>query len=173
VDKTGAFKLAIALLAGSGTFSAAAADNFGKLLTTAHEREQILQWRTHGLLDAELAEGTEASSPSRQLIRFNGMVQRSDGSTSQWVNGQWVDTTDKAQTLGVTQTPDPGKGLGVIVPDEANPDKARVIYIKPGQSFDRGAGNVMEAYRQGQPAESKTGPAADISREQPNVPGAE
>ncbi len=131
------------------SISAQAVDNLGQLLTTPQERVQIQQWRTQSRTDDTSQTGIDPQADVTQsTIRFNGMLLRSDGRSSQWVNGQWIDNDNKAQILGITDKPDPLQGLGIIIEDENTPDKTQIIYIKPGQIYDRTAGEVIEAYRQ-------------------------
>ncbi len=82
-----AVRIFLVLLAASGaggvSLAASAADP-GRLFYTPAQRAQLEAARARNI--TQLKPGTPESGPPPQ--RFDGMVVRSDGSTTRWVNGQ-------------------------------------------------------------------------------------
>jgi len=126
---------------------ACSADDFGKLLTTPQEREIIRQWRSMDKSSAatQAEPGSQTSQQGRhQIIRFDGMLLHHDGSASLWVNGRLIHSGDKTRVAGFLLVTDPQKGLGIILEDQGIAEAARIVYIKPGQSYDHHTGEITD-----------------------------
>jgi len=114
---------------------------FGRLFLTPAQRAALEEARRKNIRADELA-AAKASKPKRPPVRdvvVSGVVKRSDGESTVWVNGQPVDgTSDAGLKVRVTS----GRA-GVIIYD---PDKGRTLRLKVGQSADITTGRVRESY---------------------------
>lgn len=117
-------KRATLLLAGMLALSCAQAQELGRLFFTPEERAALDARRRARLPDKPTA-APAAASP---VTRVDGFVRRSDGPSTVWVNGA---ASDEAV---------PGSDARVSVPVG---ERARVR-LKPGQTLDRGTGEVRD-----------------------------
>jgi hypothetical protein len=76
---------------------------------------------------------------------YNGYVQRSDGSVTQWINGE-------PHVAGR-----PGKFKLPATPA-----------LKPGQEYDSASGRILEPYQRATPVLSVPEPAAPVTRKPPH-----
>jgi hypothetical protein len=149
-----AYGLMLLLLIGT-----AQADPLGRLFLTPAQR-QVLDSERRALSSKPAGGGDEpvATVQLPRYIRFNGLVERSDGLDAAWVND--------ASTL-----------KGEVLPDRLRveirhlrdgrirlrlPDGHRV-YLKPGQVYDRDSGKVLEGYQV--PASTPAAPVATAGAE--------
>ncbi len=102
----------LALLAAFGLMPSAQANELGRLFFTPAERNQLEQ--------AVKVRQAESGGGEQSVITVNGVIQRSDGSRTVWVNG-------KAQKS--TATRDPNK-TSIVVQGKSKP-----VEIKVGQRF--------------------------------------
>ncbi len=79
--------LIAALLACASSSSLAATDEMGRLFYTPAQRAQLEAARTHGLRAGSSRNAQTAGEDSPPL-RFDGIVTRSDGKTTRWVDGK-------------------------------------------------------------------------------------
>ena len=130
----------ILLLVFSG--SAAAADAaLGRLFYSPEQRAALDEARRRNIRAEEQA--AEASkrpkAPAPRSVEINGLMRRSDGESTVWVNGKPVDgETDDG--MRVRLIPDQA---GVTVRD---PEKGRTVRLKVGQRADLLTGRVEENY---------------------------
>jgi hypothetical protein len=113
------------LLAGMLAFSCARAQELGRLFYTPEERA-ALDARRRARLPDKPAAAPAAVSP---VTRVDGFVRRSDGPSTVWVNGA---------ALGEAS---PGSDARVSIPTG---DRSGRVRLKPGQTLDRGTGEVRD-----------------------------
>lgn len=108
--------------------------------------------RARATLSTEKTEETAAPVP--QTITYDGMVRRSDGKTTVWLNNRPVDDKDPAggATLVGRVGADGSVSLQV-------PQSGRSVDLKPGQSIELLSGAIDEGFLR-KPAATEPKPAA-------------
>lgn len=94
----------------------------------------------------------EESAPPPANLTLNGVITRSDGKTTVWINNR-IQAGEKT-------------GLDIAVPREktagqisvTTPDAKRPVQLKVGQSIDMSSGQVEEVYRRSPPVPEKDMP---------------
>jgi len=134
----------------------AAAEPLGRLFFTPAQRSSLdiaRSQRTRVTVATEKTEETAAPLP--EVISYGGMVRRSDGETTVWINNRAVsDKEAKGGTPRVTQVrPDGAVSLQV-------PQSGRSVSLKVGQSVELLSGSIDEGYapRRAPKPEAKVGP---------------
>jgi hypothetical protein len=79
--------LTAALLACASSSSLAATDEIGRLFYTPTQRAQLETARAHSLR-AGSSRNTRTADENNPPLRFDGIVTRSDGKTTRWVDGK-------------------------------------------------------------------------------------
>lgn len=156
------FALALALAAGS-----AAAEPLGRLFFTPAQRAQLDAARSQKAR-APLAEERE-ETPAPEVIIYRGVVRRSDGKTTVWLNDRAIEDGRMAGSLQMSGRVRPDGSVTLEVPQSD-----RRINLKVGQSVEILSGTVEEQYRQApvpQPAITPPGPGA-APKPAPAVPQA-
>lgn len=118
--------------------STQAAESLGRLFFTPAQRNS---------LDAgkKLKDAT-AQAPVRRgpaVVTLNGVVVRSDGESTVWVNGRTVGRNGTPSVKASASTSDPAAAR-IDLRDARNP-----VRLKVGQRFDRSTGKVKESYESG------------------------
>lgn len=114
-------------------------DELGRLFFTPQERLRLDRQRLYGE-DKETAEKKkEAEAPVPELIAVDGLILRSDGKNTVWLNG-----SRQLQQPGVRVESDKLHGLAVPI-RLINGD--RQFYLKPGQRIDTGSNLIIEKYQ--------------------------
>lgn len=139
--------LAVLVLSG-----AAAAQDIGRLFTTAPERSTLNQLRIEAqfarpepeaeAVPEQVAQPQPPTGPSVSRLEVNGVVRRSGGPTTVWVNGAQVERgVVSREGLRV----DPGRRIvdGVQV---RLPSGLRSVRLKPGQAIDVNSGTLVDAF---------------------------
>lgn len=135
------------------------AQELGTLFTTPGERMQLDELRRQYMreqaggfdIDQEIAPPPqpEAAPPPQILFHLSGIMSRSDGTSTIWLNGE----TLTAETLpeGFSLTND-GRGLRI-----STRDNTHTLY--PGQTIDLQSGSLQEAFDTNDniPTEDETG----------------
>jgi hypothetical protein len=136
----------------------------GRMFFTAGERSSLDQMRRR----PTVAPAPEAvpPPPMPEYVTLNGVVRRSDGTTTVWLNDKPVQGQRSAEGL-------------VIAPARANapgnvtlrvPQTGRSVNLKVGQQLEVTSGQVQEGYRAPAPTTSAapaTAAAAESSAERP------
>jgi hypothetical protein len=149
------------LLMAFGAAPAAADDaTLGRLFFTPAERNALEEARRKNIR-AE-AQAVEAASkpkpPPVRSVAVTGVVRRSDGETTVWVNGKPVDgATEDGLKVRVTA----GGQAAVIV---HQPERGRTVRLKVGQRADIDSGRIQESY------ESRAAHAAAQEQSEPALP---
>ena len=130
-------KYALALLALLTPLTAFGADTLGRLFFTPDQRAQLDALRTKRVVASQTKE-----EPLPEVVTFNGIVRRSDGKTTVWVNNQALseaDLRDKPAIAGRVSRD------GKIMLQATQPGTART-QLKVGQSAELLSGQVAESY---------------------------
>lgn len=156
-----AWVLAVSITAGSGTVLAEEA-KLGRLFFTPAERAAL---DTQRKLAGEMANrpvrkdsDTPKAAPPKMLT-LNGVLRRSDGETTIWVNGQAVH--ERFRDVDVMPGSISREAVAVQLPGSG-----RRVKLKVGQSVDSATGQVEENYRRAPEAEEPA-PAADTDATPP------
>ena len=145
--------LALALLAAVvwGAAGTAAAEDLGRLFLTPDERERLDRARqgTAEIVEArprerrQIVTQQEEEAPQVPLIMVNGFVQRSDGTTTAWVNGMNTIDGDFASEYIAVETPAVGSNHVRIRTPAHMPD----VDLMPGQAYEPSAQQVLDSYQ--------------------------
>jgi hypothetical protein len=127
---------------------AVAADSFGRLFLTPQQRAQLETTRAQRdrRLPIQESEGTTAAPalpPSPEVVTYNGVVRRSDGKSTVWLNGKPVNERNRAQPdneVSVTGLRNDG-AVSVAIPQAE-----RRASLKVGQSLSVTSGTIEESY---------------------------
>ena len=137
-----------AALLGAG--SGAVGQDLGRLFLTPDERERLDKARQSTPEIAEIrprersvTQPQEEEAPEVPLIIVNGLVQRSDGATTAWVNGMNTVDGDFASEYIVVETPAAGSQHVRIRTPAHLPD----VDLKPGQAYEPSAQQVIDSYQ--------------------------
>ncbi|MFL6579684.1 MAG: hypothetical protein ACJ8G2_02990 [Burkholderiales bacterium] len=83
----------------------------------------------------------KAAPPGPQTAKLNGVVTRSDGENTVWINGHTIDR--KNPPIKATASPTDPAVARVELPDAKNSVK-----LKVGQRYVRSTGKIIESYQQ-------------------------
>ena len=130
---------------GADTAAPAASADLGRLFFTPTQRAAMAEARRRP--QAAVAE-SQAQEPPQQppsgYVTLNGIVRRSDGTTTIWLNNKQV--RDRKSEDGVLVRPArAGAAPGSVTVQI--PQTGRVVDIRVGQQLDIDSGKVKEAYR--------------------------
>ena len=134
--------------------TAKASDPVGRLFFTPPQRESLDLARTRRVRTTLTNEG-EDSTPQTQNITYGGIVRRSDGRSTVWINGRPVNDSD-ASVVGRIR-PDGSISLQM-------PQSGRSVSLKPGQSIELLTGEIEEGFTR-KPAAPASKPAAQSAAE--------
>jgi hypothetical protein len=111
------------------------AESLGRLFFTPEQRV-ILDNARKQKIEVKVEE--EATVP--QLITLNGMVKRSDGASTIWVNQKAVTGQHSASGLTVVNTGNQGNVVLQL------PQSTDTVKLKVGQNLDMTSGEISESY---------------------------
>jgi len=127
--------------------AAAADSSLGRLFFTPSQRALLdvaRSQRTKVTVATEATEATvEVSEPVPQTITYDGMVRRSDGRTTVWLNNRPVDDRKPADESMIIRRVRPDGAVTLEVPQAS-----RRVDLKVGQSVEVLSGSIGEGYRQ-------------------------
>lgn len=156
---------AIVLMLGAG---AAAGAELGRLFFTPAQRATLDNMREKNI-GTETAGVKEPAPPLPQNVTLDGIVRRSDGKNTVWLNSRAV-TAPKAGDIGVsTGKNDNRVRLSV-------PESGRSIDLKVGQTAEIVSGTIAENYARRAPLpqpETKPEPDAKVIPDAKAAPGAD
>ena len=114
----------------------------GRLFLTPEQRAALDNARRNRIRAEALAAAADKKPkiPAPKSVTINGVVTRSDGESTVWVNGR---PTDGETEDGMRVVIAPGTGSSVVVRE---PDKGRKVQLKVGQRADLVTGRVQESY---------------------------
>lgn len=124
--RTRRFALALAAVAGVCIGVAAEAQQLGRLFLTPQEREALDRKRAANVV--------EEAVPQEPAVTVNGVVRRSSGKTTTWINGVPHDDAHR---------PSPSGRVAVE-------SGSATVGVKVGQTLDRSSGTVTDPLGGGQ-----------------------
>jgi hypothetical protein len=145
--------LAIALSGLSAAGSAQEAP-LGRLFLTPEQRAALDNARRNKIrAEAVVAAGSKKpKAPPARSVTINGVVSRSDGESTIWVNGH---ATEGETQDGMRVVIAPGSNASVVVRE---PDKGKHVRLKVGQRADLVSGKIEESYQQRRATRSAASP---------------
>jgi hypothetical protein len=132
------------LLAALGTSGFAQEPALGRLFLTPEQRA-VLDNARRNKIRAEALAATPVKKPKippAQSVTINGIVSRSDGESTVWVNGR---PTEGQTEDGMRVTISPGSQSSVVLRE---PAKGKQVRLKVGQRADLISGRIEEPYEQ-------------------------
>lgn len=131
----------------------------GRVFFTPAQRASLDLARTQRARTALPTDGSEeTAAPVAQTITYGGMVRRSDGKSTVWINNRPVgDREAGAGTIVGRVRPDGGISLQV-------PQSGRSVSLKPGQSVELLSGVIEEGFSR-KPVQPEPKPAAKPAAE--------
>jgi hypothetical protein len=130
------------------------AQRLGRLFSTPDERALLDELRRERQIvdpDPQVVE-VVPDTPSVEQVTINGLVLRSSGPDSAWVNGRQVDGGGRTREgVRVDTSATRGGRVKIILPSGA-----ATIDLKPGQKIDVDSGVVVEAYERSSGARAYT-----------------
>jgi hypothetical protein len=118
-------------------------EELGRLFFTPAQRSSLDIARSQRARTTLATERTEEQQvvPQEQTITYGGMIRRSDGQSTVWINGKPV--TEREAVAGTTV-------VGRVSADGSvslqNPQSGRTVSLKPGQSLELLSGTIEEGY---------------------------
>ncbi|MGH8700116.1 MAG: hypothetical protein ACREVR_02920 [Burkholderiales bacterium] len=131
-----------ALAAAAASAPAPAQERLGRLFFTPAQRASLdvaRSQRARAALSTEKPE--QEAAPVPQTITYSGVLRRSDGKTTVWINNQPVHDRESAGAAAIVGRVRPDGSVTLQVPQSG-----RSVILKPGQSVELLSGAVEEAY---------------------------
>jgi hypothetical protein len=148
---------------------APAQERLGRLFFTPAQRASLDVARSQRARTALATEKTEQdAAPVPQTITYSGVLRRSDGKTTVWINNQPVNDRESAGAAAIVGRVRPDGSVTLQVPQSG-----RSVVLKPGQSVELLSGAVEEGYSRRLEAprpKPAAKPAADARSAKPAVP---
>lgn len=163
--------LAVALLGAAP----AEAQRLGRLFFTPEERQALEEARREYELggpeepEPRDVPKVEQDDPVVSRLRINGVVLRSAGPSSTWVNGSPV--VGGMTREGLRVEADRGSARGNV--RITLPSGVETVRLRPGQQIDVVSGSVLEVYQRDEPEVSASAfdVPAETSADDPQAPG--
>lgn len=143
--------LLVCLVIAAVSGPAMAADpSIGRLFFTPAQRASLDVARSQRTRDTVATERTEqlvVEQPVPQTLTYGGMVRRSDGQTTVWINDRAVDGREAAGEATIVRRVGPDGAVTLEVPQSK-----RRVDLKVGQSVEVLSGSIGETYARPAPA---------------------
>ena len=129
--------------------AAPAADGLGRLFLTPEQRAQLEIVRAQRdrrlpvMLDTEAAPAPAPVAQGPEVVTYNGVVRRSDGKSTVWINGKPVNERDRRNSDSEVSVLGVQRDGAVSV---AIPQADRKASLKVGQSLEVTSGTIEESY---------------------------
>ena len=131
-----------ALAAALTSVPAPAQERLGRLFFTPAQRASLDVARSQRARTALATEKTEQeATPVPQTITYSGVLRRSDGKTTVWINNQPVHDRESAGAATIVGRVRSDGSVTLQVPQSG-----RSVILKPGQSVELLSGAVEEGY---------------------------
>jgi hypothetical protein len=131
-----------ALAAAAVSVPASAQERLGRLFFTPAQRASLDVARSQRARAAVATEKSEQeATPVPQTITYSGVLRRSDGKTTVWINNQPVHDRESAGAAAIVGRVRPDGSVTLQVPQSG-----RSVNLKPGQSVELLSGAVEEPY---------------------------
>lgn len=133
---------ALAAATAAASAPALAAEPLGRLFFTPAQRTSLDVARIQRARTTLATEKTEQEAePVPQTITYGGMVRRSDGKTTVWINNQTVHDRQPLGGATIVNRVRPDGSVSLRAPQSG-----RSVDLKPGQSVELLSGTVEEGY---------------------------
>jgi hypothetical protein len=156
---------ALAAVAAAAVVTAAgpavAQETLGRLFFTPAQRASLdvaRSQRARATLSTDKTEEQE-EAPAAQTIMYGGMVRRSDGKSTVWINNRPLHDNEQTAGMAVVGRVRPDGGVSLQVPQSG-----RTVTLKPGQSIELLSGAIEEGYSR-KPVPTDPAPAAKPVRD--------
>ena len=135
-------KLALILLCALAALPAPAAaqEVVGRLFFTPSQRASLDVARSQRARTGLATESEEQAAPAAQTLTYGGMVRRSDGKSTVWINNRPVNDNEPAGSAVVGRVRADGSVMLQV------PQSGRSVELKPGQSIELLSGAIEESY---------------------------
>jgi hypothetical protein len=131
-----------ALVAAAVPELAPAQERLGRIFFTPAQRASLDVARSQRARTALATDKAEQeATPVPQTITYSGLVRRSDGKTTVWINNQPVHDRESAGAAAIVGRVRPDGSVTLQVPQSG-----RSVTLKPGQSVELLSGAVEEGY---------------------------
>lgn len=138
--------------------TAAAREGIGRLFFTPAQRAQLDHARRQPIAPEPVRDaGGLPAPPHAQWLAVDGIVRRSDGQSTVWINRTPTPAPQTRGTVPIGPVGDASDGADLHLPHL--PHGGQRVRIKVGQEIDMQSGRIRERYRQP--------PAADPGRAEP------
>ena len=146
----------------------------GRLFFTPAQRASLdvaRSQRTRAAVATERTEQLVVEQPVPQTITYGGMVRRSDGQTTVWINDRAVDGREAADGATIIRRVGPDGAVTLEVPQSK-----RRVDLKVGQSVEVLSGSIGDSYRTpaagagDKPPAGTTGPDTRVRSNPPTAP---
>lgn len=142
---TGDWKISLvvcfALSAAAIPVPAPAQERLGRLFFTPAQRASLDVARSQRARAALAPDKSEEAAPVPQTITYGGLVRRSDGKTTVWINNQAVHDRESPGAAAIVGRVRADGSVTLQVPQSG-----RSVSLKPGQSVELLSGAVEEGY---------------------------
>ena len=118
-----------------------AAESLGRLFYTPAERAQLDVLRSRKNVAAP---EQQEPPPAPEVVTYGGVVRRSDGKTTVWINNQVVNDGKATDGLQISSRVRPDDSVSLKLPQASGS-----IDLKVGQSIEIGSGAIAEPYARG------------------------
>ena len=133
--------------------AAPAADSLGRLFFTQQQRAQLDTARKQQGHKPIIAATAEEPLPAT-VITYSGVVRRSDGHSTVWINNRAVHDRSHADSTEPRARVDDTGAASISLPQQQ-----RSVRLKVGQTAEVVSGHVVESYERRQPAPRIATPA--------------
>jgi len=144
------------VLSGLSAAGSAQEPPLGRLFLTPEQRAALDNARRNKIRAEAVvaAADKKPKAPPAKSVTINGVVSRSDGESTIWINGH---ATEGETQDGMRAVIAPGSASSVVVRE---PARGKHVRLKVGQRADLISGKIEESYQQRRPAVRPTPPAS-------------
>ena len=138
----------------------------GRLFFSVPQRSALDEARTRPAAVTVTAPASKPLPPAPEYVQLNGVVRRSDGSTSVWLNNRMLEGKRTAEGLEVT---DSRRARGAANVTVRIPQAGRSVDLRVGQRLDVTSGKVEERYQVAPPAAASEPSGDTAAGERPSA----
>jgi hypothetical protein len=153
------------LLSGLSAAGSAEEPTLGRLFLTPEQRAALDSARRNKIRAEAVvaAADKKPKTPPARSVTINGVVSRSDGESTIWVNGH---ATEGQTEDGMRVAIAPGSNSSVVVRE---PAKGKHVRLKVGQRADLLSGKIEESYQQRRATPTASPGASSPSGKNPDL----
>ena len=167
--KTASRHLPLACVLAAIAAPAPAAEPLGRIFFTPAQRASLDVARSQRTRTTVATEKTdEEVAPAPEVISYGGMVRRSDGQTTVWINNRAVNEKEPVGGTPMVSQVRPDGAVSLQVPESG-----RSVDLKVGQSVELLSGSIEEGYARRTTPKPESKPAPKSAKgAAPPKPGA-